>query len=171
MKHVTTRRTYLEMSVPSPRAVERPDGEIVCKRLEKPSVELYRELYARVGRQFHWVDRLIMPPEELEHILHDERVEIYLLKVDGETAGYSELDRRARGEIELAYFGLFADFIGRGLGRFFLDWAITRAWSYEPDRVWVHTCDLDHPAALPNYLKAGFVVYKEEMVRQAVLDE
>ena len=170
MQHVTTKRTYLEMRVGRPPAIERPDGEIACKRIEKPSVERYRELYAAVGRQFHWVDRMIMPDEQLAEILQDERVEVYLLEVDGQTAGYSELDRRVAGEVELAYFGLFAEFIGKGLGKYFLDWTIRRAWSYAPNRVWVHTCDLDHPAALPNYLKAGFVAYKEEMVRQAVLD-
>ena len=88
--------------------------------------------------------------------------------VDGQPAGYSELDRREPGQIELAYFGLFPQFIGQGLGKYFLGWTLDRAWSYGPDRVWLHTCDLDHPAALPNYQQAGFVVFDEQMIQQVV---
>jgi GNAT superfamily N-acetyltransferase len=66
------------------------------------------------------------------------------------------------GEVELVQFGLTPEFIGQGLGKFFLQWAIDRAWGYGPRRLWLHTCTLDHPAALPNYLKAGFRIYKEE---------
>ncbi len=84
----------------------------------------------------------------------------------GVPAGFAELDRRIEGEIELVQFGLMPEFIGQGLGRYFLQWAIDKAWSYHPRRFWLHTCTKDHPAALPNYLKAGFVVYKEEVVEQ-----
>ena len=63
-------------------------------------------------------------------------------------------------------FGLLPGFIGQGLGRYFLQWAIDRAWSYQPRRFWLHTCTKDHPAALPDYLKAGFAVYKEEVKDQ-----
>jgi GNAT superfamily N-acetyltransferase len=82
-----------------------------------------------------------------------------------------ELDRRTPGEIELAYFGLFPQFIGNGLGKYLLAWALRQAWSYGPRRVWVHTCDLDHEAALPTYLNAGFTVYAEKMVEQAVPED
>jgi GNAT superfamily N-acetyltransferase len=123
-----------------------------------------------VGRDYCWVDRNLMPDEDLRRIIQDPGVEVYVLSVAGAPAGYAELDRRQPGEIELAYFGLFPDFVGRGLGKFFLAWAVERAWSHGPRRVWVHTCDLDHPAALPNYLKAGFVVYDERVIEQVVAD-
>ena len=71
---------------------------------------------------------------------------------------FAELDRRKPGELELVQFGLMAEFIGQGLGKYFLQWTIDRAWGYQPTRLWLHTCTLDHPAALPNYLKAGFAV-------------
>jgi GNAT superfamily N-acetyltransferase len=73
------------------------------------------------------------------------------------------LDRQGEGEIELVQFGLMPEFIGQGLGRYFLQWTIDKAWSHGPRRLWLHTCTKDHLAALPNYLKAGFAVYKEEM--------
>ena len=94
--------------------------------------------------------------------IEDEAVEIYVLYADGAPAGFAELDRRSRGEIELAYFGMMPFFIGRGLGRYLLAWAIERAWSYEPERLAVNTCTLDHPKALPLYQQLGFKPYKQE---------
>ncbi len=83
--------------------------------------------------------------------------------VDGVPAGFAELDRRIEGEIELVQFGLMPEFIGQGLGRYFLQWTIDKAWSYCPRRFWLNTCTKDHPAALPNYLKADFAIYKEDI--------
>jgi GNAT superfamily N-acetyltransferase len=82
---------------------------------------------------------------------------------EGVPAGFAELDWRIEGEIELVQFGLMPEYIGQGLGRYFLQWTIDKAWSYSPRRLWLHTCTKDHPAALPNYLKAGFEIYKEEV--------
>ena len=85
-----------------------------------------------------------------------------MLWVEGVPAGYVELDAGyTKGEIYIAYFGLTPDFIGGGLGRWLLDWAVQRAWDLGPRRLRVQTCDLDHPAALPNYRRAGFVSYAE----------
>jgi len=112
-----------------------------------------------------------MPVDELRAIIQDDRVEISVLAVDGQTAGYSELDRRQANEIELTYFGLFPGFVGKGLGTYFLDWTLRKAWSFQPRRVWIHTCDLDHPAALPTYLKAGFTVYDEKIIDQIIPDD
>lgn len=168
MKRILTKTTYLEMRAPRPRTDASPNGDVRVKRLVRPSVAEYRFLYNSVGRDYHWVDRNRMPDEELRRIVQDDRVEVHALQVDGQPAGYAELDGRVPREIELAYFGLFPQFIGRGLGKWLLAWAIDTAWSHGPDRVWVHTCDLDHPAALPTYLKAGFVVYDERVIEQVV---
>ena len=65
--------------------------------------------------------------------------------------------------IELAYFGLMPEFIGKGLGKFFLNAMIDRAWAHKPKRVWLHTCTLDHPQALAVYQRAGFTPYKQEV--------
>jgi len=98
---------------------------------------------------------------ELTAILQDPRVEIHVLYADGVPAGFAELDRRVEGEIEIKQFGLMPEFLGQGLGKYFLQWTLERAWSYKPTRVWLHTCNLDHPAALPMYLTAGFEIYQE----------
>ena len=79
--------------------------------------------------------------------------------MSGVAAGFSELDRRHEPDIELAYFGLMEDFIGCGLGRFLLRWTVDQAWTRNPRRLWVHTCDLDHPRSLAVYQHAGFVPY------------
>ncbi len=155
--------TYLQMKTqPEGPALPAPPGIAALLRADRPSLDFYRYLYDAVGRDWLWLDRNRMSDEELGAIIGDERDEIYVLYVDGVPAGYAELDRRSPPDIELAYFGLVPDFIGRGVGRFLLNSAIRQAWSYAPSRLWVHTCTLDHPNALPLYQKAGFQVYKRE---------
>jgi GNAT superfamily N-acetyltransferase len=133
---------------------------------QKPTVGYYRFLYNAVGGDYHWLSRQKLSDSELAIILSDPRDEVHVLYVDGTPAGFAELDRRNLGEIELVQFGLMREFIGLGLGKYFLQWTIDRAWSYQPRRFWLHTCTLDHAAALPNYLKAGFVIYKEETIKR-----
>jgi GNAT superfamily N-acetyltransferase len=171
MSQIATKTTYLEMFERPPREVAPPCPDLTIERVTRPSNAEYRRLYRAVGAHLNWVDRLVMLDEQLAKILCDDRVEVYVLSVARETAGYSELDCRRDGEIELAYFGLTPQFIGQGLGKYFLDWSLRTAWSHRPARVWVHTCDLDHPAALPNYLKAGFRIYDEQTISQFVPDE
>jgi GNAT superfamily N-acetyltransferase len=119
-----------------------------------------------VGRDYDWTSRKKLSDAELAALLNDPRLEVHVLMAEGVPAGFAELDRRIDGEIELVQFGLMPEFIGQGLGRFFLQWTIDKAWSYQPRRFWLHTCTKDHPAALPNYLKAGFAIYKEEVKDQ-----
>jgi GNAT superfamily N-acetyltransferase len=119
-----------------------------------------------VGRDYDWTTRNKLPDAELAALLDDPRLEVHVLMVDGVPAGFAELDRRTEGEIELVQFGLMPGFIGQGLGKWFLQWAIDKAWGYSPKRFWLHTCTKDHPAALTNYLKAGFALYKEEVKDQ-----
>ena len=141
------------------------------ERLHAPTAEAYRALYNGVGRASCWTDRNRMADDELLLIIQNEAVEIDVLYIDGGPAGYVELDRRIASEVHIAYFGLLPAFIGKGLGKYFLSWALGRAWSLQPRRVWVHTCDLDHPAALPNYLRAGFSIYDEKVIEQIVDEE
>lgn len=168
MATILTITTYLEMLTPPAGQVTPPRDDVYVRRLISPGVDEYRTLYRGVGSQLNWVDRLVMADGELQAILRNPRVEVHVLDVGGKPAGYAELDRRTIDQIELAYFGLFPEFVGQGLGKFFLNWTIRQAWSYQPQRVWVHTCDLDHPAALPNYVRAGFRVYEERLIEQFV---
>ena len=157
-------RTYLEMRESRPtEAAPAPDGAYV-ERLERCPPELYRQLYAEVGRAWSWFDRLWWTDDELAAHLGRPEVSIRVLHLNGTPAGYYELVRHPDRSVEIGYFGLMPHAIGRGLGRWLLGQAVRDAWSGRPERVWLHTCTLDHPAALPNYLRAGFVVTGTEQV-------
>jgi GNAT superfamily N-acetyltransferase len=158
--------TYLQMFAHPQRTVAAPRDGLAVVHASKPTIDFYRFLYDAVGRHWQWIDRKKLADVELARIVQDPRVEVHVLYVEGVPAGYAELDRRSTGDIELAYFGIVPEFIGQGLGKYLLHWAIDRAWSHRPARFWVHTCSLDHPAALPNYRKAGFTVYREETKEQ-----
>ncbi len=153
---------YLEMRSRPERVVPPPRNGLSVVHARRPTVAYYRFLYDAVGRPVHWVSRLRLSDEELARIIHDPRDEVHVLHVEGVPAGFAELDRRVEGEVELVQFGLTPEFIGQGLGKYFLQWVIDRAWGYGPGRLWLHTCSRDHPNALPNYLKAGFTLYKQE---------
>lgn len=158
-------RTYLEMrDRPPGREEPSPEGARLA-RLERCPPALYRHLYAEVGRAWSWFERLWWTDDELAAHLGRPEVSIRVLQLDGVPAGYYELVRQADSSVEIAYFGLMPQAIGRGLGRWLLSEAIAEAWAGDPVRVWLHTCTLDHPTALPNYLKAGFVVSRTEQVR------
>jgi len=152
--------TYLEMRE-RPRAplTEAPPG-LFFRRAERPDLNWYRNLYRAVGQDWLWFSRQRMSDEELARTIHDPRVDVYALSLNQEDKGLLELDRRTDSEIEIAYFGLTADLVGRGAGQYFMHQALAAAWAHHPQRVWVHTCTLDHPRALAFYLKAGFVPYK-----------
>jgi GNAT superfamily N-acetyltransferase len=159
--------TYLQMFARPERVVAPPREGLTVVHARNPPVAYYRFLYDAVGRDYDWTSRRKLSDAELATLLNDPRDEVHVLMVEGVPAGFAELDRRTEGEIELVQFGLVPQFIGQGLGRYFLQWTIDKAWSYQPARFWLHTCTKDHPAALPNYLKAGFAVYKEEVKDQA----
>ena len=159
--------TYLEMLAPPVRGPARPPRlteKIALMRAERPEVDFYRYLYNAVGGSWLWYERNQLSDQDLAAIVHDEQVEICVLYYNGAPAGYAELDFRQEGEVELAYFGLIPEYFGLGLGGYMLDWAVDTAWSREPRRVWVHTCTLDHPAALPIYQKAGFTPCDQEII-------
>jgi GNAT superfamily N-acetyltransferase len=161
--------TYLQMlAAPVPRALPRRAEAISIIRARRPTVSFYRYLYDTVGGPWMWYERKRMDDAALAAVVQDPRVAVYVLYVDGVPAGFVELDRREPAEVELAYFGLMPEFIGRGLGQYLLDWAVANAWESKPDRVWVHTCNYDHPGALATYQRAGFEVYDQE---QSIIDD
>ena len=158
--------TYLEMhGRPSSDLQPPPHEPIEIMQAHQPTLSFYRYLYCHVGGPWLWYERRAMDNKTLLAIIHDPAVSIHVLYFDGVPAGYVELDSRVDHEIELAYFGLFPEFIGRGLGPWLLNWTLDTAWNCEPSRVWVNTCNLDHPKALPCYRRAGFQPYRQEFIR------
>ena len=163
MKTTEVTRTYLEMRDPSQlRAAKLNDPSIQIERQHNCSVELFRWLYVEVGKNYHWTDRLPWTDDDIRAHLARPEISVWLMTHDQERAGYFELRKCEDGSTELAYFGLLPQFLGRGLGKHLLTSAVEQAWADGANRVWLHTCTLDDPAALPNYLKRGFKPYKTE---------
>jgi GNAT superfamily N-acetyltransferase len=172
--------TYLHTTDPAtlaPPSSPRPPFELA--RLTEPDPDLNRALYAAVGGDWQWTDRLPWSPEEWRVWLGVPGRETWLARVDGEVAGYAELagtDAEGSGvtEVELEYFGLLPRFTGRGLGGHVLAdilrqaWALPDRWTGLPParRVWLHTCSLDSPRALENYRARGLQVYRTEETQQ-----
>ncbi len=156
--------TSLEMlAPPAPPALAPPRDDVAIVRAHRPTVSFYRFLYNTVGEPWLWGDRRKLSDEALAAVVQHPAVEVFVLHVAGVPAGYSELDRRVEGEVEIGYFGIMPEFLHQKLGPYLLDWTIRTAWSYAPRRLWVHTCTLDHPRALAMYERAGFRAYKTEV--------
>lgn len=156
--------TYLQMFAPPAYGPPAPPASVQVMHADQPTAAFYRFLYGTVGKPWQWYERLKLNDAELVAVVQSPSVEIQVLYAAGVPAGYVEMVSEPGNEIEIAYFGLMPEFIGKGLGRFFLRWTLTHAWSREPSRVWLHTCSLDHEGALPNYRSAGLVPYRQERV-------
>lgn len=164
--------TFLEMmSHPTTPQPATPAIKHAIMRATMPTISFYHFLYDAVGAPWQWYERNLLSDGQLSSIIHNQDVEVFVLYIEGVPAGFAELDRRISNDTELAYFGLMPEFLGRGFGPYFLRWAIDQAWSHPATRrVWVHTCTMDHPRALPLYQKAGFSVYAQE-IREIDNDE
>lgn len=174
MRAVTVERVYLEMRTPpsgAPRAAV-PDRLALRLAEERPCpVPLFRRLYREVGEPYHWRDRDLWSDDQLARHLARTEVAVWVLRADGEPAGFFELERHADdASTEIAYFGLAPRLLGLGIGRFLLARAIEEAWGEGTRRVWLHTCSLDAPAALPNYLARGFREYRRERYEAEIPD-
>jgi len=156
-------RTYLELRDRAALVPSRIDNDrIRIDRIERCAPSFWRSLYQEVGAAYHWVDRLPWTDAEITAYLADPNVSLWVLTLDGEVAGYFELRNTTDESVEIAYFGLRPGFYGRGLGGYLLTGAAERAFDSGATRVWLHTSTLDHPSALPNYLKRGFTPYRSE---------
>ena len=160
--HTASVVTYLEMLSEAPERVC-ADVPLRLHRVMRPDPDWYLRLFRRVGDPWLWFGRLAMARTELERLLDDPLVHVHAVR-DGEAElGLLELDFRVQGQCELAYFGLVPGMVGAGAGRWMMNRAIRMAWVEGIRRFHVHTCTLDHPAALEFYRRSGFVPYKREI--------
>ena len=157
--------TYLEMTAPptSPAPPPPHNRRVALLRAERITVSYYRYLYNTVGEACFWHIRRAMTDDELTAIIAHELVDIFVLYAGGVPAGFVELDRRPAPDIDIAFFGLVPEFIGQGFGRYLLGWAVAEAWRHQPRKLMVNTNNLDHPRAMPNYQRAGFVPMRQEI--------
>ncbi len=140
------------------------------KRTEIPLPELNRFLYAAVGGEYFWIDRLPWTYAQWEIWLERPELETWLAYQNGTVAGYFELERQG-DDVEISIFGLIPKFTGLGIGGVLLSHCIARAWELKPNRVWVHTCSLDGAQALANYQARGFKVFHEKTEREELPDQ
>ena len=156
--------TYLEMTEPPTEPV--PATSLQLRRI-RPTLDDYRALFRKVGAPWLWYSRLAMADAELEAIITDPGVELLEIAAVEAVVGMLELDFRIAGECEIAFVGLVPGLAGQGHGHWLLAEAVRRAWREGVKRVHVHTCSLDHPAALAAYRRAGFVPCKRAIERFA----
>jgi GNAT superfamily N-acetyltransferase len=162
-------RTYLELTDRNQFAQalgKFPDVRIA--RARRPQPALYRLCYRAVGEAFHWRDRWDWTDAQIAAHLADPAISLFVAtrasgKNKARLAGWYELRRTIEDDsVEIAYFGIVAEEFGRGFGKHLLSHAVNDAWKIGPRRVWLHTCTLDHPNALPNYIARGFTPYRKE---------
>jgi GNAT superfamily N-acetyltransferase len=155
---IATIVTYLEMRAPPPQeSAIRNDWSLV--RLSDDTAR-YRDIFRRVGEPWLWFTRLVMSDDALASIIAHPGVQALALHAKGADVGILELDFRRPKECELSFFGLVTEAIGQGWGRLLMQEAIRRAWEQPIERLWVHTCTLDHSRALGFYMRSGFRPYK-----------
>lgn len=155
---------YLEMNSPDELAAKNEALGLVVTEAEIDEFRLNKFLYCLVGEQWQWQDKLPLSNEQWADYVSNPNLRTWVAYFQGSIAGYFELQSDAQGTTEIMYFGLAAQFIGKGFGGYLLSQAILKAWEIAgTKRVFVHTCSLDHASALANYKARGFKLYKTEL--------
>ena len=147
-----------------------PIDTLTIEQVQQPSPEFNRFLYTAVGGDWYWEDRLPWTYSQWRELVDRSEFQTWVAYVSGSPAGYFELESQSGCNVEIASFGLLPSYIGLGLGGHLLTVAIEKAWQMGASRVWLHTCSLDHPGALPNYCARGFQVFREETTSMDVPD-
>jgi GNAT superfamily N-acetyltransferase len=153
--------TYLEMcSAAELKPKGSVDPRFGIREATVKQWELNRFLYFLVGRDWHWTEKRQWPDQRWKDYAESDGLWTFVACFDGSVAGYYEMRRDDQGGVEIAILGLTPKFVGRGFGGPLLTRALTDAWRLQPTRVWLHTCTLDHPGALSNYLARGMKIYR-----------
>ncbi len=158
---MTVTVSYLVMYAPEqlcPKPLDDPRLQI--KPVLPPRWQFNQSMYRRIGADWCWQEKRDWDESQWRAYVEAPGLHTFVVNWAGEAAGYFELRQDPHGGIEIVYFGLLAEFIGKGLGAAMLSRAIELAWHLGADRVWVHTCTLDHPAALANYQARGMRIYR-----------
>ena len=159
-------RNYLEISSLSDLNESINPSESYFVELVEPSdFQLNKFFYKNIGKNYHWIDRLVWTEKQWIAYTSDKKVKTYVLKNKNDFAGYFELIfHQDKNEIEIAYLGLLEEYQNKKLGSYLLSSAIKNSFLKKPNRVWVHTCSLDHKNALSNYISRGMKIFKTEIL-------
>jgi ribosomal protein S18 acetylase RimI-like enzyme len=159
-------RNYLEIhSIRDLKEVVKPNKDCSLNLLEPINFQLNKFFYKNIGKKHKWTDRLVWTEAQWIDYVSSKKVKTYILKYQNDLAGYFELifhiDEK---EVEIAYFGLLEEFQNKKLGSYLLSQAIKKSFNSKTNRVWVHTCSLDHKNALNNYIARGMKIFKSETI-------
>ena len=160
-------RNYLEInSIQDLIEATKPDENYSLSLLEPTNFQLNKFFYKNIGKKHKWVDRLVWTEAQWIDYVSSKKVSTYILKFKSNLAGFFELiSHEEKKEIEIAYFGLLEEFHNKKLGSFLLSEAIKKSFKDSIERVWVHTCSLDHKNALNNYVARGMKLFKTETIK------
>ena len=160
------KRNYLEInSLGDLNQVSKPSDDYSLNLLDPINFQLNKFFYKNIGNKHKWVDRLIWNEEKWINYVSNENVKTYVLKYKDDLVGFFELiyhhDNR---EVEIAYLGILEEYHNKKLGSYLLSEAIKESFKKNINRVWVHTCTLDHKNALKNYITRGMKIFKTEVI-------
>ena len=160
------KRSYLEInSLKDLKEVQKPSSDYSLKLLDPVNFQLNKFFYKNVGKKHKWIDRLVWEESKWIEYVSNKNVKTYIFKKEDDLVGFFELIEHAeKKEIEIAYFGLLEEYHNKKLGSFLLSMAIKKCFENKIDRVWLHTCSLDHKNALNNYISRGMKIFKTETV-------
>ena len=160
-------RNYLEISsIDDLNDTKNPSEAHSIELVEPANFQLNRFFYKNVGKNYHWVDRLVWSENQWIAYTSTKKIKTYILKHKKDLAGYFELIlHHEKNETEIAYLGLLEEYHNKKLGSYLLSSAIKNSFLNKPKRVWVHTCSLDHKNALNNYIDRGMKIFKTEIVK------
>ena len=160
-------RNYLEInSIEDLNDVNDPTEEYSLNLLEPQNFQLNKFFYKNIGKKHKWIDRLVWTENQWIDYVSGEKVKTYVLKYKGDLAGFFELIFHSEeNEVEIAYFGILEEYQNKKLGSYLLSQAIQKSFEKDINRVWVHTCSLDHKNALNNYIARGMKIFKTETIR------
>ena len=159
-------RNYLEIqSLDDLIESKNPSDEFLVKLINPANFQLNKFFYKNIGKKHRWVDRLVWTDKQWIDYTVDKKVKTYVLKKQEDLVGYYELiSHLDQKETEIAYFGILEEYQNQKLGSFLLTSAIKNSFSSNPNRVWLHTCSLDHKNALNNYISRGMKIFKKETI-------
>ena len=160
-------RNYLEINtIQNLNIIIDPSEEYSLNLLEPLNFQLNKFFYKNIGKKHKWIDRLVWTETQWIDYVSSEKVKTYVLKYKEDLAGFFELIFHSeKNEVEIAYLGLLEEFQNKKLGSYLLSQAIQKSFKRDINRVWVHTCSLDHKNALNNYIARGMKIFKTETIR------
>jgi len=161
------KRSYLEInSLEDLRESKQPSEDYSINLIEPTDFQLNKFFYKNIGKKHNWIDRLIWTDEKWIKYVSNKNVKTFVLKNKNDLVGFYELILHPeKKEVEIAYFGILEEYQNKKIGSFLLSDAIKKSFKENVDRVWLHTCSLDHKNALNNYLARGMKIFKSEIVR------